>query len=121
MLDLHLLQEVVEAPHPDVPEQDVGGLEDRHHRAGIEHSVVDHLAAQGSGLTGTEARAEAKDQGVAVLDEVLLRRQEAIGDLGDEFILRQLTAGLEAGGLGQQTTARYVIKDAHGDTLTSGS
>ena len=45
MLDFHLFEEVVEAPHPDVPKQDVGGLEDRHHRARLTHGVETDLGA----------------------------------------------------------------------------
>ena len=79
----------------------MGGLEDRHHRSGVVHGVVDHFAAEGAGLACSEACAEAEDQGVAVLDEVFLGREEALGDLLDEFLWTHLAAGLEAGGFGQ--------------------
>ena len=91
----------------------MGGLKDRHHRSGVVHGVVDHLAAQGAGLTRTKPGAEAQDQGVAVLDEVFLGREKAGGDLLYEFLWTHLAAGLEAGGFGQQATAGDVVEDAH--------
>jgi hypothetical protein len=74
VFDAVFLQVVVEAAHPNVPQKDVGRLEDGSNGAGVVHGEHQSLGAKASGLTGTEPGAEAEDQVLVVVYEVSLGR-----------------------------------------------
>jgi len=95
VLDAVFLQEVIESPNPYVLKHDEGGLKDGADGAGVVHGQEDGLGAEGAGLAGTEAGAEAQDLVLHVVHEVPLGRQEALVDA-----VAQGFVGLGAAGAG---------------------
>ena len=96
VFDLVLFEEVVEAAHPDVAQEDVGGFEDRADGAGVVEGQDDGFGAEAAGLAGAEAGAEAEDQVGGVFDEVALGWEEALDDAGAEGVVVEGAAGAGA-------------------------
>jgi hypothetical protein len=73
VLDLKVFEKLVEGTHPNVPEHDVGGLEDCCGGVWVVETQKYSLCAEGKGFAGSKSGAVAQNLVVGVVYKLTLR------------------------------------------------